>query len=275
MSGGKQSRTNMKKVLVIASISTLILITLLIVFMAVGCSHVTHGIVSIAASSFPGTLYFVQTEKKLVALTIDDGPDPETTLEILEILEHHHAKATFFLISSYVSGNKKIVTQIVSQGHELGNHMTHDEPSIKLSHSDFVAKFNEADKVLSEFSEIRWFRPGSGWYNSTMIQYLANDKRGYRCVLGSVYPFDATIPSPSFATNYILWNVKSGDIIILHDRGKRGKRTVQTLKRILPEFNRRGYKVVSLTELYSDHFGKDGNIQPQEQEWKLLDVVDY
>jgi len=250
MSGGKQFRSNIKKVLVIASISTLTLIILLFVFMAVGCSHVTHGIVSIAASSFPGTVYFVETEKKLVALTIDDGPDPKTTLEILEILEHHHAKATFFLISSYVSGNEKIVTQIVSQGHELGNHMTHDESSIKLPQSEFVEKFNEADKILSEFTEIRWFRPGSGCYNSTMIQYLANEKRGYRCVLWSVYPFDATIPSSSFAANYILWNVRPGAIIILHDRGKRGKRTVQTLKRILPDLNRRGYKVVTLTELY-------------------------
>jgi peptidoglycan/xylan/chitin deacetylase (PgdA/CDA1 family) len=254
----------MKKFLTIVSISVLILFTLLLITIIIGCSRVTHGIVSVAASSFPGAVYFVKTEKKLVALTIDDGPDPETTLEILEVLKHHHAKATFFLISSHISGNEEIVAQIVSQGHELGNHMTHDEPSIKLSQSDFVAKFNEADRILSEFAEVRWFRPGSGWYDSTMIQYLANDKRGYICVLGSVYPFDATIPSSLFATNFILWNVKPGAIIILHERGKRGKRTVQTLKRILPELNRRGYKVVSLTELYSDHFGKDGNIQPQE-----------
>jgi peptidoglycan/xylan/chitin deacetylase (PgdA/CDA1 family) len=85
-----------------------------------------------------------------------------------------------------------------------------------------------------------------------MIQYLANEKRGYRCVLGSVYPFDTVIPSSLFATNFILWNVKPGAIIILHDRGKRGKRTIQTLKRILPELNRRGYNVVTLTELYQN-----------------------
>jgi peptidoglycan/xylan/chitin deacetylase (PgdA/CDA1 family) len=254
----------MKKFLTIVSISVLTLFTLLLITIIIGCSHVTHGIVSVAASSFPGAVYFVETEKKLVALTIDDGPDPETTLEILDVLKHHHAKATFFLITSHISGNEEIVAQIVSQGHELGNHMTHDEPSIKLSKTDFMTKFNEADKILSEFAEVHWFRPGSGLYNAAMIRYLANEKRGYVCVLGSVYPLDVAIPSSSFAAKFILWNIKPGAIIILHDRGKRGKRTIQTLKRILPELNRQGYKIVSLAELYSNRSGKDKNIQPQE-----------
>jgi peptidoglycan/xylan/chitin deacetylase (PgdA/CDA1 family) len=240
----------MKKLLAVISISVLVSIILLLITMLIGCSHVTHGIASIAASAFPGAIYFVETEKKLVALTIDDGPDPETTAEILEVLAQYETKATFFLISSFIPGNEDLVAQIVSQGHELGNHMTHEEPSITLSQSEFVTKFNEADNVLSKFAEVRWFRPGSGLYNSAMIHYLIDDDRGYGCVLGSVYPFDATIPSSSFAANYILWNVKPGAIIILHDRGNRGKRTVQTLKRVLPELNRRGYKVVSLTELY-------------------------
>ena len=214
------------------------------------CSYVTYGIILILQASFPGAIYFVETDKKLVALTIDDGPDPETTKEILKVLNQYDVKATFFVLSSNIPGNESIVTQIIRQGHELGNHMTHDEPSIKLTKSEFIAKFNEADKVLSRFAEVRWFRPGSGWYSSEMISYLVHDERGYLCALGSVYPFDTSISWSLFSTLYISLNARPGSIIILHDHGNRGKRTVKTLKRILPKLKRRGIKVVTLTELY-------------------------
>ncbi len=215
------------------------------------CSHITHGIASIISLKYPGALYFVDTDQKMVALTIDDGPDPVTTFEILEVLEQYDSKATFFLISSHVSGNEDVVNQIVRQGHELGNHMTYDEPTYKLKHSEFVSKFNEAGRMLSQFAKTNWFRPGSGFYSSKMISYLNRDERGYLCALGSVYPFDAEIPSSFFSIVFISLNVKPGSIIILHDRGQRGKRTVKTLKRILPRLQSRGYKVTTLTELYN------------------------
>jgi peptidoglycan-N-acetylglucosamine deacetylase len=74
-------------------------------------------------------------------------------------------------------------------------------------------------------------------------------RHGYRCALGSVYPFDATIPSVAWATRYILWNTQPGAIVVLHDGGSRGRRTVRILAAVLPELRRRGYRVVSLSEL--------------------------
>jgi peptidoglycan-N-acetylglucosamine deacetylase len=74
-------------------------------------------------------------------------------------------------------------------------------------------------------------------------------RHGYRCVLGSVYPFDATIPSAAWATGYILRNVRPGAIVVLHDGGGRGRRTARVLAEVLPELRRRGYRVVSLSEL--------------------------
>jgi hypothetical protein len=74
-------------------------------------------------------------------------------------------------------------------------------------------------------------------------------KHGYRCALGSVYPFDAKIGFSGFAARHVLWNVRPGSIIILHDHGARGKRTTSTLATILPELNRRGFRVVPLSEL--------------------------
>jgi peptidoglycan/xylan/chitin deacetylase (PgdA/CDA1 family) len=78
-------------------------------------------------------------------------------------------------------------------------------------------------------------------------------RHGYRCALGSVYPFDAKIGFSGFAAHHVLWNVRPGSIIILHDHGARGKRTALALVTILPELNRRGFRVVPLSELPTSH----------------------
>lgn len=74
-------------------------------------------------------------------------------------------------------------------------------------------------------------------------------RHSYRCALGSVYPFDAAIPSVAWATRYIVRNARPGAIVVLHDGGSRGRRTAQVLAKVLPELRRRGYRVVSLSEL--------------------------
>ena len=220
-------------------------------------------IVAALAKRSPEVLYFVRTREPVVALTIDDGPDTISTPRILDVLRQHGARATFFLLASRIPGNEEVVARIVEENHELANHLTKDEPSIRLSPSEFEQQLLEAHAVLSEFAGIRsfgeadvcrfqeagvqWFRPGSGWYNAAMLSTLC--EHGYRCVLGSVYPFDPQIPSLWFSTHYVLWNVRPGSIVVLHDHGARGERTAKALATILPELDRRGFRVVTVSEL--------------------------
>ena len=75
------------------------------------------------------------------------------------------------------------------------------------------------------------------------------ERQGYRCALGSVYPYDAIIPSSRFASWYILRNARPGAILVLHDGGARGRRTARVLQAVLPPLHQRGYQVVSLSEL--------------------------
>jgi peptidoglycan/xylan/chitin deacetylase (PgdA/CDA1 family) len=82
------------------------------------------------------------------------------------------------------------------------------------------------------------------------------ERHGYRCALGSVYPFDATIPSVAWASSHILRNVRPGAIVILHDGGSRGRRTARVLAEVLPELRRRGYRVASLSELAGSDAGR-------------------
>ena len=67
--------------------------------------------------------------------------------------------------------------------------------------------------------------------------------------LGTRYPFDAQLPWPALTRRLVLWRIEPGAVIILHDVGERGERTARVLEKLLPELNRRGFRVVSLSEL--------------------------
>jgi peptidoglycan-N-acetylglucosamine deacetylase len=199
------------------------------------------------ARRHPGCLYRVPTQAPLVALTIDDGPDSSSTPLILAELRRQEARATFFLIAERVRGQEQLVRTIASEGHELGNHFTRDRASIRLSPSAFEADLLLAHQVLAPYGALKWARPGSGWYSRAMIDVLR--RHGYHCALGSVYPLDATIPWAGFAARYISWHIRPGAVVVLHDGGSRGRRTAKVLSEVLPELRRRGYRVVSLSEL--------------------------
>lgn len=206
-------------------------------------------LLSIATVIVPSVVYFAKTDKPIIALTIDDGPDAATTANILEILRHHEARATFFVISSRIKGNELLIQKMVDDGHELGNHMTEDKPSIKLSPQEFEVELLKAHTALSKFAKPRWLRPASGFHNSTMVKIAG--KHSYQVALGSIFPFDTHIPLCWFAQKHILFNVYPGAIVVLHDYGLWGERTASTLERILPKLYQRGYRVVTLSELFA------------------------
>lgn len=214
---------------------------------------------------WPDVLWHVATKKKVVALTIDDAPSTHTR-EILDVLRANHATATFFVIGSQVDeGHGITLRDLVCAKNELGNHAMHDEPSRALSDDvlrDQIRQVEErirqaycsADStssssvVGSNNGPIHYyFRPGSGFFSSRM-QTLLKDL-GYQLVLGSVYPHDPQVPYPRVNASHILGSVRPGSIIICHDRRNW---TVPMLRRVLPELARRGYRVVTVTQLIKE-----------------------
>lgn len=196
---------------------------------------------------FPGCIYSVETTAAAVALTIDDGPDSSTTPAVLRELHDHNAHATFFLIAGNVRNNDSLVARLINAGHEIGNHLALDESSIGLSPEAFDSALVIAGRILSRYGPVRWARPGGGRYSQRMVATMR--QRGYRCALGSVYPYDAEIPWSRFSSAFVLAHARPGAIIVLHDRGARGRRTAAALNRLLPELRRRGFRVVTLSEL--------------------------
>ncbi len=221
----------------------------------------------LAPAICPGGIFFVETKAPLVALTIDDGPDgrpnihPCTTQQILQVLDQYHARATFFLIGNRINADSTpLVAQMIQQGHEIGNHLLTNQASRSFSPERFAAEIAEteqrilaAGKIAPSQWPVRWLRPGGGL--ATTPQVTIAQAHHYQVAIGSNWPYDTLIPSSPWAANQILSNIQPGSIIILHDRGGQeassawGERTVETLQRILPELQRRGLKVVTLSEL--------------------------
>lgn len=195
-------------------------------------------------------LFYVRTSNQSVALTIDDGPHSLVTPMILEVLSKYQARATFFLIGERIPGNEKIVHQILAEGHEIGNHMMTDSPSIYLSDAEFESQLVGTDHLLARFSTAKWFRPGSGWYNGKMLRRI--QRHGYNCVIGSVFPYDTHIRSVYFQSKFILKKVFSGSIIVLHDGDITRRRIALVLNRVIPDLQTRGYRIVSLSELVEE-----------------------
>lgn len=211
-----------------------------------GCER-TLRTVELVADRHPDVLYAVATEAPRVALTLDDGPDPGATPAILEVLARYDARATFFLLGERVEGHEDLVRAIVGAGHELGNHGMRDVPAVDLAPRVFERELLEAHERLAPFQVPRWYRPGSGWYDETMLEILA--RHGYRAALGSSYPLDAQIPVSFFASWWLRVDAEPGEVMVLHDGPVRGRRTVATLEALLPALARQELEVVTLSEL--------------------------
>jgi peptidoglycan/xylan/chitin deacetylase (PgdA/CDA1 family) len=196
---------------------------------------------------YPEIVYYVPTEFPAVALTIDDGVDPETTPAILDVLRAHDATATFFLISDSIPGNEALVQRILREGHEIGHHMTADEVTVNLDADELSRKFNRAADTLERFAPVAWFRPGSGRFNDEVLQLTR--ARGYRIALASTPPLDTVFRDADFMAATVNWMLEAGSVVVLHDRGERGRRTIATLDILLPEIEGRGYSAVSLSQL--------------------------
>ena len=230
-------------------------------------------LVSELAKAFPDAIFYKKTTEKVVALTIDDVPtpnDPEdrSTQIILDAIAQHnqqfdnpdqHVRATFFIITSHLSDDNTIVTRILQQGHEIGNHGIVDDTTALLEPDEFERQLKESHERLSQFSSqpIRWYRPGRGLYNQEMVQALRRTKvYEPRFALASMLPVDTFKPTddPKFTAWYATQHIFPGSILLFHGgTPERSQKTTKALKLVLEELKRRDYRVVTFSELWDNY----------------------
>jgi len=192
-------------------------------------------------------IWKVPTSRKVVALTFDDGPVNTTTPEILEILKEKNIKATFFVVGEQVKRFPNLVSQEVSEGHEVGNH-TYTHPILtNLQEYRIEEELRNTEKEILEVApKPTLFRPPGGLNNKKVLT-LARDSE-YSIILWSIDPVDWNYPPVGDIVNLVVKDVKPGSIILLHD-GRYPSPTPEALWFIIDSLEARGYEFVTVTEL--------------------------
>ncbi len=184
-----------------------------------------------------------ETDMPMVALTFDDGPGYYTD-RLLEILKKNGATASFFMIGTEVANYKDQTRHIYEAGMDLGNHSYNHKNLRDLSGEEVYDELSRTADLIEEVTGKRpWlWRPPGGAYNDTV---LANDM-GVPMIIWSLDTLDWDTKNTESNVRAVLDNVKDGDIILMHEIYQT---SVDAVEIFLPELTRRGFKVVSVTEL--------------------------
>ncbi len=203
---------------------------------------------SILGNALPGVLWRVETSEPLVALSFDDGPDPTHTPQVLEVLERHGAKATFFLIAERALPRPDLVARIRAEGHEVASHYTTRRAAWRDSKEQFADNLAFAGKILDlPATRPRLFRPPGGIARPEQLELARRE--GYTVVLGSAYPYDPAPPPTAYIRWLVTKNLAPGVIVILHDGIEDPSRAIAALPSILDAGASRGLRFVTVGEL--------------------------
>jgi peptidoglycan/xylan/chitin deacetylase (PgdA/CDA1 family) len=195
----------------------------------------------------PGVVWRVETDRPLVGLTFDDGPDPVHTAQVLDILARHGARATFFLIGQRARMRPDLVQRIKTAGHEVANHYFMNKTTFPHSDADFLRYLQQTEDAIGIPGPRKLFRPPGGVAWPDQLR-LAREK-GYTCVLGSAYPHDPAHPPLGYIRWLVEKNLSPGAIVILHDGIPDPRRSIEALPGILVAGKEKGLTFVPVGEL--------------------------
>ena len=153
-----------------------------------------------------------------IALTFDDGPHPERTSKLLDVLRAKQLKGTFFVVGKDAEHAPSLVRRIVDEGHELGNHTwSHSEPS-QTSPALFLEEVRRTDEMLAILTGVvpRTVRPPKGELNLAKLRGLW--KQGKNVALWSVDPRDYRMTSEAQVSAWVsTYELQDGDVLLFHD----------------------------------------------------------
>lgn len=190
---------------------------------------------------FPQAIWSVKTEKKMIFLTFDDGPQENITPWVLDLLKKESIKSQFFAVGNNIIKHPNIAKSIIQQGHALCNHTLNHKKGWVSSNEEYaqeIAKTQQLIQAIYQDCEIAspkipLFRPPYGRIKKS--QLLETINFGYEVImwwqLSCDYDKNVNIQS---STNSLVNHLKSGSIVVFHDSAK----AAEQLKQILPTFIR-------------------------------------
>jgi len=182
-----------------------------------------------------------------IALTFDDGPDPERTPALLDALAELDVKATFFCVGDRVDANPALCARIAREGHEVGNH-TYSHRYLPLAPAKSVEReLRATDRAIADATGVvpTIARPPYGGRSPWTVRAFA--RLAKRLVLWDVNSFDWKGHPPASVAERVLERVKPGSIVLFHDT--HAERTITALRLIVPALRARGYQLVTVGQV--------------------------
>ena len=181
-------------------------------------------------------LWRKNSSEKVIYVTFDDGPVPEVTPRVLDMLDEYNLKATFFCVGENVEKYPELYNDILRRGHKTGNHTYNHLKGISVSTEDYVANVKKAAGLI----ESRLFRPPYGRINLKQKRALQKE---YEIVMWDVITQDY---NKNLSPNNILQNIKrysrNGSLVVFHDSIKAERNMLTVLPRAIEYWNSRGYR---------------------------------
>ena len=205
----------------------------------------------LAKKAFPSYIWDLPSDEKVIYLTFDDGPTPEVTEKVLDILAQYNAKASFFCIGKNIAANPTIYQRIVSEDHSIGNHTYNHLKGWKIDNTTYLNDVAQTQEVLNSRLDTnlsKLFRPPYGKLKPS--QGKALQKLGYNIIMWDVLTgdWDANISKEQVLQNMIK-NTTNGSIVVMHDSLKASQNMLYALPKALDYFTKKGFifKRIELT----------------------------
>ena len=175
----------------------------------------------------------------VVYLTFDDGPSPDYTPQVLDVLARHDARATFFVVGSLAQAHPELIQRIAAEGHTIANHAWKHEDLAGLSRAAFDETISRTQAVLGDLAA-PCLRPPYGSIDAFTREWAAS--HGLTLITWDASPSDWRRPPAEEIADYIVKWARPGIVILLHDGGGDRSRTVQGLDMALERLADRGLR---------------------------------
>lgn len=186
---------------------------------------------------------YINDNSKIIAFTFDDGPNYNTK-KVIDTLKKYNVTATFFLMGKNIVGNEKIVKYMYESGMEIGNHTYNHLLLTKYSKEKINEEILKTNNLIFNIigKNPTLLRPSYGSFNKK-IKSVSN----MPIIIWDIDTLDWKYKNSQRIANKILSSIKDGDIVLMHDIYKS---TLNSLDLVIPELLNRGYKIVSVSELF-------------------------
>ena len=191
-------------------------------------------------------IYCVDTDKKQIALTFDTAWGNEDIPQILKILKQENVKATFFLVGENAESNEKVVKRMYEEGHLIGNHTYSHIKLDECNISSAVGEINKTNEIIKSITgeDVKYIRPPYGAYSDKLLSHV-----NMTPVLWSIDPDDWATTDTAYVVKSVVYKVKNGDIILLHDIYDS---SVEAALEIIDRLSSKGFVFVTVDQLILD-----------------------